>query len=94
MIMDLVPWIVRAVIIIAAIILAIMIWRGKKEGRYQEINLRFLVIGITALVLGLILLVVFFITGLLLDMALFLTAAGAIIIIIGVVIRNTWEKTR
>jgi len=86
------PWIIRAVLIVVAIVLGIVIWRGKKEGRYQEFHLRFIVIGITALVLGIIVLIVSFITGLLFDIALVLTALGAIIIIIGLVIRSRWEK--
>jgi len=92
--MDWVPWVIRAVIIVVAIILAIIIWKGKKEGRYQEYYLRFFVIGTTAFAMGIILLIVSFITDLFWDYGLFLTAAGAIGIIIGLVIRNIWEKNR
>ncbi|MFC2002495.1 hypothetical protein ACFLV4_00905 [Chloroflexota bacterium] len=92
--MDWVPWVIRAVIIIVAVILAIIIWKGKKEGRYQEYYLRFFVIGTTAFAMGIILLIVSFITDLFWDYGLFLTAAGAISLIIGLVIRNTWEKNR
>ena len=92
--MDLLPWVIRAVIIVVAIILAIIILKGKKEGRYQEYSFRLFVIGITAFIMGVILLIVFFIADLLFDYALFLTAAGAIAIIIGLVIRNIWEKNR
>ncbi len=92
--MDWVPWVIRAVLIVVGIILAIMIWKGKKEGRYQRYSLRFFVIGTTALVLGVILLIVSFMTDLSFDYDLFLTAAGAIGIIIGLVIRNIWERNR
>ena len=92
--MDWVPWVIRVVIIVVAIILAIIIWKGKKEGRYQEYSLRFFVIGITAFIMGVILLIVSSITDLIFDYSLFLTAAGAIILIIGLVIRNRWEKNR
>ncbi len=92
--MDLLPWVIRAVLIVVGIILAIMIWKGKKEGRYQEYHFRFFVIGITALILGVILLIVSFMTDLSFDYDLFLTAAGATGIIIGLVIRNIWEKNR
>ncbi len=92
--MDWVPWVIRAVLIVVGIILAIIIWKGKKEGRYQEYYLRFLTIGITALILGVILLIVSFITDLSFFYSLYLIAVGAIGIIIGFVIRNTWEKTR
>jgi len=89
-----VPWVIRAVLIIVGIILFIMIWKGKKEGRYQAYSFRFFVIGITAFIMGVILLIVSFIAGLFWDYGLFLTAVGAIGIIIGLVIRNIWEKNR
>ena len=92
--MDLLLWVVRAVIIIVGIILAIMVWKGKKEGRYQEYSFRFFTIGITAFIMGVILLIVSFITDLSFFYGLYLTAAGAIGIIIGLVIRNIWEKNR
>ena len=92
--MDLLPWVIRAVLIVVAIILAIIIWKGKKEGRYQEYSLRFFVIGTTAFILGIILLTISSITALLFDYSLFLTVAGVIIIIIGLFIRNIWEKNR
>ncbi len=92
--MDWLLWVVRAIIIVVGIILAIIIWKGKKEGRYHEYSIRFFVIGITALILGVILLIVYFTTDLLLFYALYLIAAGAIAIIIGLVVRNIWEKNR
>ncbi|MFC1913860.1 hypothetical protein ACFLXF_01135 [Chloroflexota bacterium] len=91
---DFIPWVIRAVIILVGIILAIMVWRGKKEGKYQEYSLRFFVIGITAFIIGVILLIVSLITNLSFGYDLFLIAAGAIAIIIGMVIRNVWEKNR
>ena len=90
--MDWLPWVIRAILIVVGIILAIMIWKGKKEGRYQRFNFRFFVIGTTALIMGVILLIVSSITDLSFDYALVLTAAGVIVIIIGLFIRNTWEK--
>ena len=54
--MDLLLWGVRAVLIVIGIILIIIIWKGKKEGRYQEYSLGFFVIGSTAFILGVILL--------------------------------------
>ncbi len=92
--MDWVPWAIRAVIIVVAVILAIIIWKGKKEGRYQEYSLRFFVIGATAFIMGVILLIVSSITDLSFFYSLYLIAAGGIGIIIGLVIRNTWEKNR
>ena len=91
---DQVPWVIRAIIIVVAIILAIIIWKGKKGGRYQKYYLRFFVIGTTAFAMGIILLILSFITDLFGDYGLYLTSAGAISLIIGLVIRNTWEKNR
>ena len=92
--MDILLWGVRAVLIAVGIILAIMIWKGKKEGRYQRYSLRFFVVGITAFILGVILLIVSLITDLSFFYGLYLTGAGAISLIIGLVIRNIWEKSR
>ncbi len=92
--MDWLPWVIRAILIAVGILLAIVIWKGKKEGRHQEYSLRFFVIGITALILGVILLIVSFITDLSFGYDWFLTVAGAIAIIIGLVVRNIWEKNR
>ncbi len=90
--MDWLLWVVRAIIIVVGIILAIIIWKGKKEGRYQEYSFRFFTIGITAFTLGIILLIVSFITDLSLFYALYLISAGAIAIIIGLVARKIWKK--
>ncbi len=92
--MDWLLWIIRATIIIVGIILAIIIWKGKKKGRYQKYSLRFFTIGITAFILGVILLIVSFIADLSLFYGLYLIAVGAIAIIIGLVVRNIWEKNR
>ncbi len=92
--MDWVPWVVRAVLIVVGIVVAIIVWKGKKEGRYQGYSFRFFVIGITAFVMGVILQMVSFMTDLSFDYGWFLTTAGAIGIIIGLVIRNIWEKNR
>ena len=92
--MDWLLWGVRAVIIAVGIILAIMIWKGKREGRYQRFSLRFYVIGTTAFILGVILLIVSSATDLSFGSGLYLTIAGVISLIIGLVIRNIWEKNR
>jgi len=87
--MDLLLWGVRAVLIVVGIILVIMVWKGKKGYSF-----RFFTIGITAFIMGVILLIVSFITDLSFFYGLYLTGAGAIGIIIGLVIRNIWEKNR
>ena len=92
--MDWLLWVIRGIIIAVGIILAIVIWKGKKVGKYQEYSLKFFVIGITAFILGVFLLLVSFITDLSLFYALYLIAAGVIAVIIGLVVRNIWEKNR
>ena len=87
--MDWLLWVVRAVIIVVGIILAIIVWKGKKGYSF-----RFFAIGITAFIMGIILLIVSFITELSLFYGLYLISVGAICTIIGFVIRNIWEKNR
>ncbi len=87
--MDWVPWIIRAVLIVVGIIMAIMVGKRKK-GYYFGI----IVIGITAFIMGVILLIVSLITDLSLFYGLYLIAIGAIGTIIGLVARNIWKKHR
>jgi len=87
--MDWLLWVVRAIIIVVGIILAIVVWKKGKGYSF-----RFLTIGITAFVLGVILLIVSFVTDLSLYYGLYLITAGTISIIIGSVIRLIWEKNR
>ncbi len=91
--MDWIPWVIRAILIIVGIIVAIMVWKGKKEGRYQRYSFRFFVIGTTASIIGIFLLVLPFMTDLKFY-GLLLTVVGALALIIGLVIRKIWEKNR
>ena len=86
--MDWVLWVVRAIIIAVGIILGIMVWKRKKS--YYSVRL--FAIGGTAFALGVILLILSFITGSFWGAGLYLTAIGAILLVIGLVIQNTWEK--
>ncbi len=93
--MDWLLWVIRAVIIIVGIVVVIMVLKRKKQGIYQgQYYIGIIVIGITSLILGVILLIVSFITDLSLFYALYLIAVGAIAIIIGLVTRNIWKKNR
>jgi len=85
--MDWLLWVVRAIIIVAGIILIIKMRKGKKGYAW-----RFFAIAIMVFILGVFLLIVSFITDLSLFYGLYLIAAGAIAVIIGLVIRNIWEK--
>ncbi|MBA7654568.1 hypothetical protein ES703_62448 [subsurface metagenome] len=91
--MDWLLWVVRAVIIVVGITMVIMVLKRKREGIYQgQYYIGIFVIGITALILGVILLVVSFITDLSLFYGSYLITAGAIGIIIGLVARRIWKK--
>ncbi|MFC2032738.1 hypothetical protein ACFLUS_05230 [Chloroflexota bacterium] len=91
--MDWLLWVVRAIIIAVGIILVIGVMKRKKEGIYQgQYYIGIFGIAITALVLGIILLIVSLITDLSLFYALYLATVGAIGIIIGFVARKIWKK--
>ena len=95
MAMDWLLWVIRAVIIVVGIIMVIMVLKRKREGIYQgQYYIGIFVIGITVLILGVILLILSFITDLSLFYALYLIAVGVIGIMIGLVVRSVWEKNR
>ena len=90
---DWVPWVIRAILIIVGIAMAIMVSKRKREGIYQgQYYIGIFVIGITAFTMGVILLIVSFITNLLFDYGLFLIVAGVIALLIGLVARKIWKK--
>jgi len=93
--MDWLLWVVRAVIIVVGIIMVIGVLKRKKEGIYQgQYYIGIFGIAITAFIMGVILLIVSSVTDLSSFYGLYLTAVGAIGIIIGLVARNIWEKNR
>ena len=93
--MDWVLWVVRAIIIIVGIVMVRMLLKRKKEGIYQgQYYIGIFVIGSTAFILGVILLLVSLMTDLSSFYGLYLTAVGATGIIIGLVARKIWKKNR
>ncbi len=93
--MDWVPWVIRAVLIVVGIITVIMVSKRKREGIYQgQYYIGIFVIGITAVTMGVILLIVSSITNLLFDYSLFLIVVGVIALLIGLVARKIWKKNR
>ena len=93
--MDWLLWVVRAVLIVVGIILVIGVLKRKKEGIYQgQYYIGIFVVGITAFILGVILGIVSLLTDLSLFYGLYLTAVGAIAIIVGLVARKIWKKNR
>ena len=91
--MDWLLWVVRAVLIVVGIIMVIIVSKRKRiyQGQYY---IGIFVVGITAFILGVILGIVSFITDLSLFYGLYLTAVGAIAIIVGLVARKIWKKNR
>ena len=92
--MDLLLWVVRAVIIVVGITVGTMVWKGRKEGRYQKLSFRFIALGIPIFVIGIILLIVSFIIDLSFDTGLFLMAAGIIGLLVSFIIRSRRKKNR
>ncbi len=93
--MDRVQWVVRAILIVVGIITIIVVSKRKREGIYQgQYYIGIFVIGITAFTLGIILLIVSFITDLALFYALYLIVVGVIALLIGLVARKIWKKNR
>jgi hypothetical protein len=91
--MDILLWGVRAVLIAVGIVLAIMLVKRRREGRFWgQYYFSFFVIGITAFILGGILLIVSSLTDLSYFYGFYITTAGTISLIIGLVIRNIWER--
>jgi hypothetical protein len=88
-----VPWVIRAVLIVAGIVTTIMVLKRKREGIYQgQYYIGIFVIGITAFTIGIILLIISSITNLLFDYSLFLIVAGVIALLLGLVARKIWKK--
>ena len=93
--MDWLLLVVRALLIVVGIIMVIIVSKRKREGIYQgQYYIGIFVVGITAIILGVILGIVSFITDLSLFYGLYLTAVGAIAIIVGLVARKIWKKNR
>ncbi len=93
--MDWVPWVIRAVLIVVGIITIIVVSKRKREGIYQgQYYIGIIIIGITAFTMGVILLIVSFITDLSLFYALYLISVGVIALLIGLVARKIWKKNR
>ncbi len=93
--MDWIPWVIRAVLIVVGIIMIIMVSKRKREGIYQgQYYIGIIVIGITAFIMGVIVLIVSLITDLSSFYGLYLIVVGAIGFIIGLVTRSIWKKNR
>ena len=91
--MDILLWVVRAVIIAVGIILVVRIWKGKKEGKFRERYIfSFIAIGITTIILGIILLILSSITDLTSYSGWYLTVVGVVALIVGLFVRNFFKS--
>jgi uncharacterized protein involved in response to NO len=91
--MEWVPWVIRAVLIVVGIILVMGVLKRKKEGIYQgQYYIGIFGVAITCFILGIILLIVSFVTDVSLFYALYLISIGAIGSIVGLVARTIWKK--
>lgn len=93
--MDILLWVVRAVIISVGIVTLVIMWKWKGEGRLKErFHIYFLVLGSTCLLLGSFLLIVSWAANLSSFYGLYLGAAGIISFIIGLLMRRIMAKGR
>ncbi len=93
--MDSLLWVVRAVIISVGIVMLVMIWKWKGEGRLKErFHIYFLVLGSTCLFLGTFLLIVSWVANLSSFYGLYLGVVGIISFILGLLMRRIMAKSR
>lgn len=84
---------VIAIVIAVGIIMALMVWKKKREGRSEEADYRaFFVVGIVVISASIVLMFVSFILQILFLIVTPILALGLIYLIIGLVIRNRWKK--
>ena len=93
--MDSLLWVVRAVIISVGIVMLVMIWKWKGEGKLKErFHIYFLALGSTCLFLGTFLLIVSWVANLSSFYGLYLGVVGIISLIIGLLMRRIMTKSR
>jgi uncharacterized membrane protein SirB2 len=93
--MDILLWVVRAVIISVGIVTLVIMWKWKGEGRLKErFHIYFLVLGSTLCILGGFLLIVSWAANLSSFYGLYLGVVGIISFIIGLLMRRIMAKSR
>jgi len=90
--MDWVPWVIRAVLIVVGIILAIIIWKGKKEGKPQAEYRTFFTLGVTWVPFSIVLMMVSFIFQIPFWIVTPILVIGVVYLIIGLKNRDKWKK--
>jgi len=83
-----------AIVIAVGIIMALMVWKKKREGKAEEANYRvFFVVGTIVVSASIVLMFVSFILQILFLIVTPILALGLIYLIIGLVNRDKWKKT-
>ncbi|MFC1870952.1 hypothetical protein ACFLYF_00910 [Chloroflexota bacterium] len=83
-----------AIVIAVGIIMALMVWKKKREGRSEKANYRaFFVLGIVVISVSIVLMFISFILQILFLIVTPILALGLIYLIIGLVNRDKWKKT-
>jgi len=88
-------WIIRALLITTVLIIKIIVWRGRKEDKHQELSFIFLTVGVLILVVGITLVLISslsLIETLSLSFSIYFALVGLLITVIGFVIRNKFEN--
>jgi len=85
---------ITAIVIAVGIIMALMVWKKKRQGKAEEANYRvFFVVGIIVVCASIVLMFVSFILQILFLIVTPILALGLIYLIIGLVNRDRWNKT-
>ena len=82
-----------ALLLLAAILVLVWVWRGKKEGTDQETNYRaYFIMGVSFIPAGAAMMIIFFLNDILFVTGLPLFALGVIYLFIGLGNRDKWKK--
>ena len=90
------PWIfvvTLAILIVVGILLVLVVWKRKKEGKLEEPNYRaFFVMGVIWFPAGIVFMVISFLLDIPFVIGMPLFAMGLIYLIVGLANRDKWKK--
>ena len=82
-----------AILIVVGILLTLVVWRKRKEGRLEEPNYRaFFIMGIAMFPAGIVFMLIYFLLDIPFVTGMPLLAMGLIYLIIGLANRDKWKK--
>jgi peptidoglycan biosynthesis protein MviN/MurJ (putative lipid II flippase) len=86
--------VIIAIVIAAGIIMALMVWKKKREGKAEEANYRtFFVVGTIVVCASIVLMAISFILQIFFVIVTPVLALGLIYLMIGLANRDKWKKT-